>query len=140
MAVIRRRCFDAGDHLGAEHFNRLTRGQGHDLRAADALELVQAAVGLCHGFAGHHHTVVFHEKNGLVAQARGQSLTFFQTAGQALVVVVIGNLPVKESGCLAGRNQAVVLEHIERHGPMLMRVQNHIGARDAVQRRMNALR
>ena len=41
---------------------------------------------------------------------------------------------------LAGRDQAIVLEHVERKGPVLVGMKNHPAAGDAVNGRVNALR
>ena len=51
-----------------------------------------------------------------------------------------GDMAVEECGRLARWHQAVVLQHVERHRPGLVRVQHHARTADAVDGRVDALR
>jgi hypothetical protein len=77
---------------------------------------------------------------GRVAHRARQALAFVERRGEAGVVVVVGDLAVEERRRLARGQQAVVVEHVERHRPRLVGVQDHARAGDAVDRRVDALR
>ena len=139
MAVSGCTLQDLGNHFFVEHFKRLAATHGQQLGVAGFFQFVQAPIGLCHAVADSHHAVVFHEQHLLVLQDGGQALALTQGFGQTGVAVVVGDAVVKKRRCLAGGQKAVVLQHIERSCPRLVGMQDHFGACDAVQRRVNAL-
>ena len=139
MAVVRVRRLHARHDVRRQHLQRPARRQREDLIAAHPFETVQPSIRLRHAVAGDEHAVVLHEDDRLVAHQRGQPLAFFERRGQAGVMVVVGDLAVEEGCRLAGRQQPVVLQHVQRHGPGLMGVQHGACAGDAVDRRVDAL-
>ena len=84
--------------------------------------------------------MIFEKHHFLVADQAGEPLALGGGVGESLVMVVVSDAAVEERRVLARRNQAVVFEHVERQRPVLMRMQYHAAAADAVDRRVNALR
>jgi hypothetical protein len=80
--------------------------------------------GLRDGVAGDEDAVVLQEHDLLVAHRSRETLAFAREIGRALVVVVVGDLVAVERSRLARRHDAVVLQHVERDGPRLVRVQH----------------
>ena len=116
MAVLRVGGLHPRHHFAAQNRQFLHTGQGatgsrhgQQLHAAHALQPVNAPVGLGHGVAYHQGAVVFHENDVSVAQHLGQALALLQGVGQAGVVVVVGDVPVKKRRRLRQRQQPVVL-------------------------------
>ena len=84
--------------------------------------------------------MVLHEQDLLVADHARQALALLQRIRGAGVVIVVGDVAVEKRRRLARRQQAVVLQHIERDRPRLVRVQHDASAADAMDRRVDALR
>src|SRR5665213_2361293 len=61
MAVVGVGGLHAGGDLVGKHLQRLPGAHREHLVAADALEPVESAIGLCHRGAGYQHAVVPHE-------------------------------------------------------------------------------
>ena len=139
MAVNRCALQHLGNHFLAQHLQGLATAHGQQLGVAGFFQFVQAPVGLRHGTAHRHHTMVLHEQHLLVLQDSRQALPFTQGFGQAGVAVVVGDAVVEKRRGLAGGQQAVVLQHIECCGPRLVGVQHHFRAAQAMQRCVYAL-
>jgi hypothetical protein len=77
---------------------------------------------------------------GFPAIARASRSPSASVGGDAGVGVVVGDLAVEERRRLRRRQQAVVLQGVEREGPRLVRVQHDGGAGEAVDRRVDAVR
>jgi hypothetical protein len=92
------------------------------------------------GVADYQHTVILHEQDVLVSDHTRQPLAFVKSIRGAGVGVVIGDVAVEVGRSLIRRQQAVVLQHVERKRPGLMRVQHYAYTGDAVDRRVDALR
>ena len=97
------------------------------MSAAHPLELVHAQVGLRDRITGHHNPMILHKEDGFSIKTGRQSFTLSHRAGQAQIVVVVGNPIVKKSRGLARRQESVIDQHIERERPILVGVQDHVG-------------
>ena len=95
-----------------EEGERLAGAHRQHLRAAHALQLVEAPVCLRDGVAHHQHAMVLHEHQMLVAHQLRQALAFLQRVRRSRVAVVVGDVAVEEGGGLVGGQQAVVLQHV----------------------------
>src|SRR5438552_2039052 len=128
------------DDLVGEYFERSSCAHRQYLRAAHALELVESPIGLCNRVSRNEHAMAFHEQNGLVTDYASQAFALVECICGSRIGVVIGNVAVEKSCGLVGRHQTIILEHVQRQCPRLVRVQHHPCAADSMDRCMYALR
>jgi hypothetical protein len=65
----------------------------------------------------------------LSAHEAREALALRREVRRALVIVVVGDEVAVERRGLARRDDPVVLQHVERHGPRLVRVEHDAAAR-----------
>ena len=118
MAVVLRRRLQPRDDFLRQHLDGAARcpspapARGTRARACRAADRPAQSC-----FPGHQHAVVLHEHDLLVADHSRQALTLLERIRGPGVVVVVGDVAVEERRGLAGRQQAVVLQHVERERP-----------------------
>lgn len=67
-----------------------------------------------------------------VAHQSRQAFAFLQGVGGTGIVIIIGDSTVEEGRRLTGWNQAIIFQHVEGQGPVLMRVEYHAFAGNTV--------
>jgi hypothetical protein len=91
-------------------FQGLAGAYREHLCPAYTLKLVEPPVGLRDRVTSDQHAVVLHEHNMVFADQAAQALASGQSVRNAGVMVVIGEMAMKESGRLARRQEPIVLQ------------------------------
>ena len=84
--------------------------------------------------------MITHKDDLLVANEGGKSLAFFEGIRGAIIMIVIGDATVEKRRGLAGRNQTIILQHVKRQRPVLVRVKHHPSTGNTMNRGVNTLR
>ena len=103
MAVVGRPGLYLGHDGFRQQFQGLAGAQREHLCPAYTLKLVEPPLGLRDRVTSDQHAVVLHEDHMLVADQAAQALAFGQSVRNAGVMVVIGDMVMKESRRLARR-------------------------------------